>query len=289
MSVLKYKESPTSEWKTVKNRNSGTIYENNAIKQVYNTAYLSSNVQKSDVASGEEIAGLLNLTGKVASAQSVRALNQSLSGAVKYVKLWENQEPSSIFYAQTIACNLSGYSHCAIEYRWHTSTDLYTFATPTRVGKKGRLILITDSTTANVNTAYRQYTVNTDGVDFEGVIRGTGTQTESSTCVPVAIYGVNLLSSSALSEVANETETIVRFVSNDGFEWDANSYRFRKPYTIPTGYDIDSIVCFPTNGAAVCGAYVAGGYIYLYGFTPVDGQPISTAYVLRCTLKLRKV
>ena len=119
MSVLKYKESPTSEWKTVKNRNSGTIYENNAIKQVYNTAYLSSNVQKSDVASGEEIAGLLNLTGKVASAQSVRALNQSLSGAVKYVKLWENQEPSSIFYAQTIACNLSGYSHCAIEYRWH--------------------------------------------------------------------------------------------------------------------------------------------------------------------------
>ena len=79
------------------------------------------------------------------------------------------------------------------------------------------------------------------------------------------------------------------------FTW-SESYVWRKPYTIPTGYTLEAIEVYATNGdATLSGVYrfidgkmcicVTGTYLDSTKWTV---KPISNSYKFICNLKLRK-
>ena len=79
------------------------------------------------------------------------------------------------------------------------------------------------------------------------------------------------------------------------FTW-SESYVWRKPYTIPTGYTLEAIEVYATNGdATLSGVYrfidgkmcicVTGTYLDSTKWTV---KPISNSYNFICNLKLRK-
>lgn len=107
--------------------------------------------------------------------------------------------------------------------------------------------------------------------------------------VKAKIQGIN----QSLTEINNNI-LMINLPQSD-FTW-SESYVWRKPYTIPTGYTLEAIEVYATNGdATLSGVYrfidgkmcicVTGTYLDSTKWTV---KPISNSYNFICNLKLRK-
>ena len=86
-----------------------------------------------------------------------------INGMSKWVKLWENANPSSDFAAQTISLDLTGYDFVAIEHHLTLSATYDSdglFISIIAVGTNGIL------QEANYQIAWRMAIVSTNGIQF---------------------------------------------------------------------------------------------------------------------------
>lgn len=112
--------------------------------------------------------------------------NIKMSGS-KTVKLWENEDTTRGFAAQTVALDLAEYDGVAIFYRSESSNANPVFFNTGHIPKgfRGCMHWLTTSG----NRAHRMFTANDDGVEFE---KGQYSANDTSNlwCVPAIIYGI---------------------------------------------------------------------------------------------------
>lgn len=135
-----------------------------------------------------------------------------------------------------------------------------------------------------------------DGTDVEtkvGAIKGITT----STNVSETGYAADAKTVSEINQSLTEINNNILMINlpQSDFTW-SESYVWRKPYTIPTGYTLEAIEVYATNGdATLSGVYrfidgkmcicVTGTYLDSTKWTV---KPISNSYNFICNLKLRK-
>lgn len=109
----------------------------------------------------------------------------------KWVLLWENASPTSLFAAQTIALDLSGYDAVLVTAKHWADNDsrLNQIAF---VGADRMILTVQSPTDIRIQTL-RLYYVSTTGVRFEGgkgMNNSGGTYNSDYAALPLAIYGI---------------------------------------------------------------------------------------------------
>lgn len=130
-----------------------------------------------------------------------KALQQAVAmylGCTRLVKLWENASPTSLFAAQTVSMDLSGYDAVAVVFEV-TNDQAYEFVECCRINHNGVASVIRNTASANISSGsigahLRKYEVVTSGIYFSGNVysHANSYSTNNSGCIPLAVYGVKL-------------------------------------------------------------------------------------------------
>lgn len=107
------------------------------------------------------------------------------------VLLWENSSVNNAFTSQTVSLDLSKCSAVLILFRHWVGADVYNTWTAF-VGQSGNIATIQSSSNIGILSA-RMYDVTTTGVVFyegKGLHPTSGTYTDNSGAIPIAIYGI---------------------------------------------------------------------------------------------------
>ena len=203
-------------WNTASD-GSGTAYAPGSTITIYNDVILYAQWKKSsvfDISSdgncvaffGTAIDGLTSpkliingelAFGTAASAAATRA-NLGLTGVETKTLLWTNASPTSVFAAQTISLDLSGYDTVEIVSQFITSNVGQTvekceFGSRVFVEK----FYNATSTSAHATIMHRQIDVNPGGVAFADakskVVDENTSTTNNSLLIPYKIYGIKVV------------------------------------------------------------------------------------------------
>lgn len=170
--------------------------------------------------------------------------------------------------------------------------------------KRGRIMGFTKKTWKNRIAEYinrRLITMEDGSASLVTVARDEGTISQEGDAFNAA--NMNDLEDRIESEFNEINQSLTEINNNilminlpqSDFTW-SESYVWRKPYTIPTGYTLEAIEVYSTNGdATLSGVYrfidgkmcicVTGTYLDSTKWTV---KPISNSYNFICNLKLRK-
>lgn len=154
-------------------------------------------------AHGNDLAGLGNLFSQNALVKAVldvsnnsaylqnaatnKYLENKIGTTVQIAKLWENENPTSEFKAQTVTLDLSGYDGVMIATKFQASVDNIATTGFIPIGTSG-YVSVFNTRAARV----RKFTVSTTGVEFEAgaSMIDTTASGKASYAVPIAIYGI---------------------------------------------------------------------------------------------------
>lgn len=147
-----------------------------------------------------------------------------------------------------------------------------------------RLLTMEDGSTNLVTVARDEGTISQEGDAFNAA-----NMNDLEDRIEAEFNEIN----QSLTEINNNI-LMINLPQSD-FTW-SESYVWRKPYTIPTGYTLEAIEVYATNGdATLSGVYrfidgkmcicVTGTYLDSTKWTV---KPISNSYNFICNLKLRK-
>lgn len=155
---------------------------------------------------------LLDLTGDTVTQETLargttahdaagRLIEGVMEGGMEAVKLWENASPTSIFPAQTLAIDLTGFDSLLVEFKNHRTAEVYSTFTMKAGGKMACMTLTTGGLTSS---GYKNYiAIRTLKHEETGVTFGYGTYTnrltggtqspdssENNYMIPMRIYGM---------------------------------------------------------------------------------------------------
>lgn len=112
--------------------------------------------------------------------------NLLIIGLSAKVKLWENTDLASVFNAQTIPLDLSGYDGVEILYYVDATTNVYRNTGFSPLDLPG---VMTYTTSTTGHRLHRMFTPSTTGIKFE-TATNTGTVSVGKVCIPYQIYGI---------------------------------------------------------------------------------------------------
>ena len=115
-------------------------------------------------------------------------------GGVSMKRLWTNASPTSVFAAQTIPLNLSGYEYVLVRYLYSTDYQGIDQIAIVKVGREAYLTF-TGAVSTNIYLSQRTISVGSDSVAFGAPVYKTYASTSSPTannkyCIPVEIIGI---------------------------------------------------------------------------------------------------